>query len=271
MKKKYLFLLSAVVLVGVVIMVLLLMPAKEHQTDVAPTIDEIEQLVQANKVDQARSALTEIEPSNLKDPEFLLRLARVHIQMRDLAVASGFAEQAWDNGGKNRATVDILLFTNQGLGKELLFSYISRFLDELPEDSENSNFIAGVYQDLGYPAEAQKIWLRYFEQTNTSPSKRAEYALQVARSRVLDNDLEGALAMMQEAQDEDCMNLHSYNFSISLCLMTDDYQKARELFNLAEKKYSSPEMLLKKGLSYIYQAQMDEAEFLLREDRESVV
>lgn len=264
MKKIYLFLIGAVVLVGVVIMVLLLMPSKVPQSSQTTTIDEIEQLVHANKVDQAKSVIKEIDPFHMQDPEFLLRLARLHIQMRELADASAFAEQAWDNGGKNRSTIDLLLFANQRLGKELLFSYISRFLDELPEDSENSNFIAGVYQDLGYPAEAQKIWLRYFEQKNNSPLERAEYALKVAKSLVLGNDLQGAVGVMEKALDEDCMNLQSFNFYISLCLMIGDYQKGTDLFYLAEKKYSSPELLLKRGLAYIYQAKMDEAKDWLK-------
>ena len=113
---------------------------------------------------------------------------------------------------------------------------------------------------MGYYENAQKIWFRYFERKDIPPLRRADYALKIARSRVLTNNIQGALEIMGTAMKKDCMNLHSYNFYISLSVLNDEVSKGMELLDLVEKKYSSTELNLKKALISVYLGNFEQAE-----------
>ena len=141
MKRKFIFLMGVIICISLIIVVLVLIPEREPvNNSLSARIDEITKLFQTGQHELAESQLEALNPIT-DDPVLLLKLAKIHLFMGDLKRSRKDAEYAWAKGMKNREVIKILLIANAKLtSKDSLFSYISRFLDELPENIPNSDF-----------------------------------------------------------------------------------------------------------------------------------
>ena len=261
MKKKFAFLLGIITLVILLIFILLLIPTQKLPAeDLATQIKEINKIILAKNYKKAEKALKQLEKFQPEHPEITLKLAKLYLLIGDRQQSTKYAEKVWEKGMKTPSIINLLLIANSQLPPKYLLVYISRFLEELPENRANNNFTADVYQDLGNYKNAQKIWQRYFQSKHVPLAERTEYALKIAKSRILNNNLQGAVNIMQTAMEEDCVNLASYNLYVSLCLVEGKFDLAEKLFNLCRQKYSSLELRLKKAMATFYKGEINEAE-----------
>lgn len=269
MKHKFFFLGNAILLVSVTVIILLFLPNEDKKVriNLLSKLNKAEEFARAGKAKQVEELLQTIDESEISKPDLLLRLYRIKLLSGDMIGSRKIAERAWANGSRNSKTVNLLLASCENRNKLDLYIYISRFLDELPENRANDTFKADVYQDLGHSVEARKIWSRYFNDKHVPSVNRSEYAVKIARSLILENKVQPALEIFQTARKNECMSLAAYNLQISLYLIGDENSRAVKLFDEATQKYTSPELNLKKALASIYLGDLDAAEKQLEELR----
>jgi len=265
MKTKFIILLGAIVSVAIIIIIMLTVPVKQQPKNEVLLADlrQIEQFALAGKKEMADGLLSKIEKSNITNTQLLLKLAKINLLLKNKNTACKYTEKAWKMGAKKTETVILLLIANSKKNKKSLFAYISRFLEELPDTPANNIFIAGIYQDFNHSDKAQKIWLRYFNDKHIPAKKRAAYALKIARSRILQNNIHEASKIMQSLQNKGCMSLPAYNMYISLALLNNNSDKFEKLFEEAITQYNSTELQLKRGLSFIYKGNFTKADKVL--------
>ena len=262
MKSKFLFLLGGIFLVVIIIIILLIIPVNklENNETLPEQLDKIQKFIIDGKQARAKELLHVVVENKITQSDLLLKLAKIYLLLGDKSVSAKLIEKAWRYGAKQPNSIILLLITHSDLNKKVLYSYISRYLEELPDTRTNDLFRADIYQDLNHSAEAQTIWLRYFNDKYNSSIERARYAVKIAQSFILENKMNDAINIMRSANKQDCMNLASYNLFISLCLMTNNSEQAKELLCKAIMEYTSKELQFKDALISLYMGELVKSE-----------
>jgi len=267
MKAKFIFLLGVILTVIAVILVLLFIPATHENTkeDLSQVLNEVKKRIMNGEEGAARDLLESIDIKDFKQPASLIKLAENYFLLGDKKTSRKILEDAWNKGMKDPVTIQLLLASSSGKNKEQQYAYISRFLDELPDTRSSALFQAEIYYRLGHKEDAEKIWLRYFNDKSISSEKRSKYVRRAAQCRILDNDISGATKLLDSAYTQGCMNLSLYNLLISISLLNGDYAKSEKLLNEAKKRYTSYELQLKDAMISLYMGNLEKAANKLNE------
>jgi len=267
MKAKFIFLLGVILTVIAIIIVLLFVPSspKDKGIGVVGQLEEVKKRIMNGEENAARELLDSIEKKGIDQPSSLIKLAKNYFLLGDKKKSRKTLEDAWKRGMKDPVTIQLLMASNSGESKDKQYAYICRFLDELPDTRSNALFQAEIYYRLNHKKDAEKIWLRYFNDKSISSEKRSKYVRRAVQCRILDNDLSGAADLLDAAYNQGCMNLSLYNLSISLFLLNGDFERSKKLLNEAKKRYTSEELQLKDAMISLYMGDFEKADHQLSE------
>jgi tetratricopeptide (TPR) repeat protein len=261
MKAKFIFLLGVILTVLAVIIVLMFIPSSDlNKADgIIGQLEEVKKRIINGEESAARKLLNSIDVKKLKQPSLLIKLAENYFLLGENKTSRKILENAWSKGMKEPATVQLLMASDTGKSKEEQYAYICRFLDELPDTRSNTLFRAEIYYRLDHKKDAEKIWLRYFNDKTISSEKRGKYVRRAIQCRILDNDLSGASELLDRAYSQGCMTLPLYNLATSLYLLNGNREKSEKFLEEAKKRYTSEELQLKDAMISLYMGNLDKA------------